>query len=75
MRNANSLITIRHIGRANVQPAIIAVKKVISHMIVTLKYKTISLQDHHSPSTNHNYHRITSINIRPQGNHKVLVAH
>ena len=58
MHNANSLTTILHISRTNVQHAIIAVKKVISHMIVTLKCKTINFLDLHSPSINHDHHHI-----------------
>ena len=70
MHNADSLTTVLYI---NIQHAIIAVKKVILHVIVTLKCKTISLQDFYSLSINHNYHRITS--IRRQGDQQVLVAH
>ena len=61
MHNADNLTTILYISRTNVQHAIIAVKIVILHMIVTLKRKIISLQDLHSPSINHNHHCITTI--------------
>ena len=50
--NADNLTIVLHINRTNVQHAIITVKKVISHVIVPLKHKTISLQDLHSPSIN-----------------------
>ena len=73
MHNADSLTTILHISRTNVQHAIFAARKGISHVIVTLKRRTIIFQDLHSPSINHNHHCITS--IRPQGDHQVLVAH
>ena len=65
MHNTDSLTTILHISRTNVQHAIFAVRKVILHVIVTLKRKTIIFQDLHSPSINYNHHCITS--IRPQG--------
>ena len=71
--NTNSLTIVLHISRKNVQDAIIAVKKVILHVIVTLKCKTIIFLDLYSPSINYNHHCIAS--IRPQGYHKVLVAH
>ena len=73
MHNADSLTTVLHISRKNVQHAIFAAKKDISHMIVTLKHRTIILLDLHSPSINHNHHCITT--IRPQGEHQVFVAH
>ena len=73
MHNIDSLTNILHISRTTVQHAIIAVKKVISQVIVILKRKTIIFLDLYSPSINHNHHCITS--IRPQGDHKVLVAH
>ena len=63
--NVDSLTTVPHINKTNVQPVIIVVKKVISHVIVTLKCKTINLQDLHSSSINHNHHciwfRMTSL--------------
>ena len=71
--NTNSLTIVLHISRKNVQHAIIAAKKVILHVIVTLKRKTIILLDLHSPSINQNLHCIT--NIRLYSDHKVLVAH
>ena len=73
MHNSDSLITVPHINKTNIQYAIIAVKKVILHMIVTLKCKIISLQDLHSLSINYNHHCVTS--IRYQGVYQVLVAH
>ena len=73
MHNADSLTTVPYINRTNIQHAIFAVKKFISHVIVTLKRKTIIFQYLHSPSINHNHHFITS--IRPQGDHQVLVAY
>ena len=73
MHKANSLTTVLHTSRTNVQHAIIVVKKVILHMIVILKHKIIIFQDLYSPSINHNHHCIT--NIRRQDDHKVLVAH
>ena len=56
IHNADSLTTILYISRTNVQHAIFVVRKVILHVIVTLKRKTIILQDLHSPSINHNHH-------------------
>ena len=41
MHNADSLTTVCQINRTNVQHAIIAVKKIISHVIVILKHKII----------------------------------
>ena len=73
MHNADGLTTIPHINRINVQYTIFAVRKVISHVIVTLKCKTIIFQDLHSPSINHDHHHVTS--IRPQGDCQVLMAH
>ena len=66
INTADSLTTVLYISRINIQHAIIAVKKVILHMIIALRCKIIILLDYHSPSINHNYHHITS--IRPQGN-------
>ena len=73
MHNANSLTTICHISRTNIPHVIFVVKKVILHVIVTLKHKTIIFQDLHSPIINSDHHCITS--IRPQGDYQVLVAH
>ena len=73
MHNVNSLTTILYISRTNIQHAVFAAKKDISHMLVALKHKKIILKDLHSPSLNHNHYHITS--IRPQGNHQVLMAH
>ena len=73
MHNANSLTTVLYIIRINVQYAILIAKKDILHVIVTLKRKTIVLQDLYTPSINHDHHCITS--IRPQSDHKVLMAH
>ena len=73
MHNTDSMTTVLHISKTNVQHAIIVVKKVISRVIVALKRKTMSLKDLHSPSINRNHHYITS--IRRQGDHQVLLAH
>ena len=73
MHNIDSLTTILHISRTNIQNAIFMVKKVILHMIIILKCKTISLLDLYNPNIRHNYHCITS--IRRQGDYQVLVAH
>ena len=73
MHNAGSLTFVFYISRTNVQHVFPASKKVISHTIVILKYKTISFQGLYSPSIIRNHHRITS--IRRQGDHQVLVAH
>ena len=59
--NANSLTTVPHVSITNVQYIIFAVKKVILHVIVALKHKTISLQDLYSPSINYNHHFSTII--------------
>ena len=75
MHNPDSLTTIHHINSTNVQYTIIAVTIVILHVIVILKHKIIVLQYFHSPSTNHDHHRITSISFRCQGNHQVFMAH
>ena len=71
--NADSLTIILHISWTNVQRAIFAVLKGISHVIVALQSRTVILQDLHSLSSNHDPHHITS--IRPLGDYQVLVAH
>ena len=73
MHNVNSPTTVPHISRTNVQHVITAVKKVILHVIVILKCKTINFQDLNNISISHDYDYITS--IRPQDDHKVLMAH
>ena len=71
--NVGSLTIILHINRTNAPYAIIAVKKVILHVIIVLKHKVIILQDLCSPNINHEHHCITY--IRHQDDHQVLMSH
>ena len=73
MKNTDSLTTIPHTNKTNVQHTIFMERKVILHVIIVLKHKVIFFQDLCSPNINHEHHCITY--IRHQDDHQVLVAH